>query len=983
MENGSHAICASAAVNDPKLIQEAWANTRMQRPGLIEAMQQRSLLKGTLDLHVGDQNLFWVYNIQKKVFDTVRAELKTIGAISYVWVALAEWNNGHVTSTEVDAVSNALERSTSSTSLDSTKGILQIDRQVYGDTPNINSSFQKGKGDGKTHFLICDIQDGWDGSGSFVAGFFYSVDVDPNSGAANTSNKRDMLYIDSYPGIYYNGIRRTNLALSTLAHEFQHLIHWNYDPSELTFFNEGLSEYAEYLCGFQLRSSAGYFGNTNVTLTGWNNVVEDYSRAALWTRFVADQYGLAFIKSFVQNPAHGSPAFDQSLLQNGYSTTFVSTATNFFAANWIGSQGNDSTLRYKSPLGIRPALEGDYTDPNVQRTDTLSQYGAEYISFAGAKNFRATFTFPSGISVRAIESGPAAIRVRDVINGVDFTSPELGTLFTSVVFVVADVQTSLFATYSYSASGELSRFIAEESYDSGTPHAFSQGYSPYLGFGNNSATLGMAVRFQPAVKGNVLRKARMMVAFNQEFSNGTALPSDSKNFVFHVWGDKNGRPGTDLIQPFLVSADRDLYPLGTFVDIDLSSYEKALTNLQGPVYLGFMEDVNDSVGTYLAVDNYVQGDYSYVYRGPRYTRVPNTWETMTEVSAVNNHQLDGFNLMIRGVFEYSDSSSAPILAVGYLQNPLLSEYIDVVAASPSDLRLGSLSGTMTQSSGPSSLRFFSVPGTSRVFLDSTQRLKGSGTVSLRVRGAKKYGVFYSDTTVTFNARLLKADEPTTVSTPSGALTLSLAAGSAATPLYITAFDGTADPNIMYSTPQPSSGIFSLGPSNLVLSRPSQVRVSHVNLDDASTLAQYRNGKWLSVPSTIDKGSGELTASVSRLGLFGILKKSQVDGQVDDLPGRFALDQNFPNPFNPTTAISYQLPAPSGAEGSAVSIVTLKVYDVLGREVAALVNGVGEPGLHAVQWNGKNDRGETVSSGIYLYQLRAGNSVMTKKMVLLK
>jgi flagellar hook assembly protein FlgD len=58
-------------------------------------------------------------------------------------------------------------------------------------------------------------------------------------------------------------------------------------------------------------------------------------------------------------------------------------------------------------------------------------------------------------------------------------------------------------------------------------------------------------------------------------------------------------------------------------------------------------------------------------------------------------------------------------------------------------------------------------------------------------------------------------------------------------------------------------------------------------------------------------------------------------------------------------------------------VTLKVYDVLGREVAALVNGVGEPGLHAVQWNGKNDRGETVSSGIYLYQLRAGNSVMTK------
>ena len=994
MENGSRAICASAEINNPRLIQEAWANTQLQRPGLIEAMRQWNLQKGAAELKVGDQNLFWVYNIHNKVFDTVRAELKAIGSISYVWVALSEWNNGHVTSTEVDAVSNALERSTSKTSLDSTKGILQIDRQVHGDPPNINSSYQKGRGDGKTHFLICDIQDGWDGSGSFVAGFFYSVDVDPNSGAVKTSNARDMLYIDSSPGIYYSGNRRTSLALATLAHEFQHLIHWNYDPSEVTFFNEGLSEYAEYLCGYQLRSPAGYFGNTNVSLTGWNSTVDDYSRAALWTRFVAEQYGLSFIKSFVQNPGHGISAFDQSLLQNGYVKTFASTATNFFAANWIGSKGTDATLQYKSPLGFRPVLRRDYADPNVQRTDTLFQQGAQYISFAGAKNFRATFTLPSGISVRAIESGPSSVRVRDVASGIEFTDPDLGTSFTSVVFVVADLQTALFATYSYTASGELSRFLAEESYDSGTFHPFSQGYAPYLGFGNNSATLGMAVRFQPAVKGNILRRARMLVAFNQEFRNGTADQNDSKNFVFHVWGDRNGRPGPDLIQPFLVSVNRDIYPIDSFVDIDLSPYEAALTNLQGPVYLGFMEDVNDSVGTYLAVDNYVQEDYSYVYRGPNYNRAPpNSWQMMREVSAIQQipGSLDGFNLMIRAVFEYIDSTAAPSLTIGYLQNPLLSEYIDVVAASSFDLRLGSLSGSMTQSSGSSSLRFSGVPGTSRVFLDSTQLLKGSGTVSLRVRGAKKYGVFYSDTTVTFNARLLKVDETATVSTPSGALTLSLGAGSVATPLYLTAFDGTSDPNITFSTSQPSSSVFSLGPSNLVLSRPSTVTITGAKADDASTLAQYRNGKWLAIPSTVDKLTGRLTASISRLGLFSVLKKNEVDGQVDDLPVRFALEQNFPNPFNPTTAISFQLPALSarqtasglGVEGSAVSFVTLKVYDVLGREIRILVNGVGEPGVHTVQWNGRNDRGEAVSSGIYLYQLRAGSFEMTKKMVLLK
>jgi hypothetical protein len=163
MESGSRATCATAELNDPKLIQEAWMNTRFQHPGLIEGMQQWQLQKGEADPKVGDQNLFWVYNIKKQSYDTVRAELKFIGTISYIWVAVAEWVNGHVTSVEVDAMSNALEHSASGSPIDSTIGILAIDRQVYGNPPNINSSFQKGKGDGKTHFLICDIQDGFNG----------------------------------------------------------------------------------------------------------------------------------------------------------------------------------------------------------------------------------------------------------------------------------------------------------------------------------------------------------------------------------------------------------------------------------------------------------------------------------------------------------------------------------------------------------------------------------------------------------------------------------------------------------------------------------------------------------------------------------------------------------------------------------------------------------------------------------------------------
>jgi len=101
----------------------------------------------------------------------------------------------------------------------------------------------------------------------------------------------------------------------------------------------------------------------------------------------------------------------------------------------------------------------------------------------------------------------------------------------------------------------------------------------------------------------------------------------------------------------------------------------------------------------------------------------------------------------------------------------------------------------------------------------------------------------------------------------------------------------------------------------------------------------------------------------------------------NIPDKFALYQNNPNPFNPTTTIKFAIPNPS--EGGAV-IVTLKIYDVLGREVASLIPPLwgGEeglhPGTHEVEWDASN-----YASGIYFSQLRAGDFIQTKKMVLLK
>ncbi len=93
-------------------------------------------------------------------------------------------------------------------------------------------------------------------------------------------------------------------------------------------------------------------------------------------------------------------------------------------------------------------------------------------------------------------------------------------------------------------------------------------------------------------------------------------------------------------------------------------------------------------------------------------------------------------------------------------------------------------------------------------------------------------------------------------------------------------------------------------------------------------------------------------------------------EKESLPTQFVLYQNYPNPFNPTTAISYQL--------AANNFVTLKVFDVLGREVATLVNEQQPAGTHDVRWDTSG-----MPSGMYLYRITAGNFVSARKMVLTK
>jgi len=98
----------------------------------------------------------------------------------------------------------------------------------------------------------------------------------------------------------------------------------------------------------------------------------------------------------------------------------------------------------------------------------------------------------------------------------------------------------------------------------------------------------------------------------------------------------------------------------------------------------------------------------------------------------------------------------------------------------------------------------------------------------------------------------------------------------------------------------------------------------------------------------------------------------------EIPQRYELFQNYPNPFNPITKLKFSIPLLRGVAGEAGRGVLLNVYDVLGKEIAVLVNQNLKPGIYEIEWDASN-----IPSGVYFYSIITSEFTQTKKMVVLK
>ncbi len=132
------------------------------------------------------------------------------------------------------------------------------------------------------------------------------------------------------------------------------------------------------------------------------------------------------------------------------------------------------------------------------------------------------------------------------------------------------------------------------------------------------------------------------------------------------------------------------------------------------------------------------------------------------------------------------------------------------------------------------------------------------------------------------------------------------------------------------------------------------------------------------PSTIAISSDQTRLFVARpdLGIYSTtIFVTDVSRAHDHLPTAIELAHNYPNPFNPSTTIRFSLPRSAD--------VTLKIYNTLGQLVKTLVDGYVQAGYKEIVWNGRNDSGASIASGIYIYRMTAGTFTATKRMILIK
>lgn len=209
------------------------------------------------------------------------------------------------------------------------------------------------------------------------------------------------------------------------------------------------------------------------------------------------------------------------------------------------------------------------------------------------------------------------------------------------------------------------------------------------------------------------------------------------------------------------------------------------------------------------------------------------------------------------------------------------------------------------------------------------------------------------------------------------------------PALLTAhsFDGFIAPSTFYqaiTTTQPFANVVSVnivlssgvGTGQMVQSTWMDVATIHFGIIDPQLNTAII---WRTITPNRTNVFDDQSVEISANNLSGLNITLPVDKpEPNEIPSEFYISQNYPNPFNPTTQIDIGIPAKVNND-----IITIDIFDLLGKKIKTLFNGYLNPGIHHVIWDGRNESGNKMSGGIYFYYLKNKQFRQIKKMILMK
>jgi predicted outer membrane repeat protein len=322
------------------------------------------------------------------------------------------------------------------------------------------------------------------------------------------------------------------------------------------------------------------------------------------------------------------------------------------------------------------------------------------------------------------------------------------------------------------------------------------------------------------------------------------------------------------------------------------------------------------------------------------------------------------------------SENLTMLELSLFQNPAATAIADFLINTDAPLKNAPVAYVNMSDNAPALVNFTAISANSYrgsyVFNSS-----GLATISISVTS-----LLEKDTSTTrgFSVELIGGAKGGTLSSVDKMMKISFPVGSVEQELYTTCMDVTNDSRYKFEGKPEAEAVgevYQVGPAvSFDKELTVSFRLDQPGIEDNDKsgffVYSYEDGKWNRLDSYLEGNS--VCSKIKKLNPYRLVYDPTAK-QSASLPKTYELFQNSPNPFNPETQIKYDLPA--------TGHVQLAVYNVLGQKVKVLVSEVQEAGHRSATWDGKDDLGKEVASGIYFYKLQTDNFVKTKKMVLLK